>query len=644
MVNTVAPRMCPFFICISAVLASPRKMSSVRDRATLCYNADKIKRTGDKSMSKTEARFEQSRWSLADLYPAPDSVEMTTGLDELERLVADFEEKAKRLRQDISVEEFMALVHELESITRLSHRLGSFAGLWFSEDTQDQGAQTLMARLDQLMATMRNRVLPFQMWWKDLDDEDAQRLMESAGDYAYWLEEMRHFKPHTLTEAEEKIINIKDVTGSNALVTLYDLMTNRYIFKLEVEGEEQELTRGELMTFAYHPDADMRARAYQELYRVYGADGPVLGNLYQTLVRDWRNEQMDLRHFVSPIAPRNLSNDVSDEVVDIMLDVCEQNAGLFQEYFQLKARWLGMERLRRYDIYAPVAKSEKRYDYDAAYRTVLDAFGHFSSDMAEMARRVYLTNHLDSEVRKGKRGGAFCWSVTPDLTPWVLVNYQGQVRDVSTLAHELGHAVHSMLAAEHSIFTFSASLPLAETASTFGEMLLNDYLLEREADEDLRRDVLFSQVDDNYATIMRQAYFALFERQAHDMVHQGASVDELGQAYVANLRVQFGDAVEVSEDFEWEWVSIPHIYHTPFYVYAYAFGQLLVLSLYQQYQEEGDAFKPRYLEILSAGGSASPVSVLDAAGIDVRRSEFWQGGFDVVRAQIDRLKALPVPA
>jgi len=224
-----------------------------------------------------------------------------------------------------------------------------------------------------------------------------------------------------------------------------------------------------------------------------------------------------------------------------------------------------------------------------------------------------------------------------------LANYQGQVRDVSTVAHELGHAVHSMLAADHTIFTFGASLPLAETASTFGEMLLTDYLLANESDEDVRRDVLFGQVDDNYATIMRQAYFALFERQAHDLVQQGASVDEISHAYIENLRTQFGDAVDVSDDFLWEWVSIPHIYHTPFYVYAYAFGQLLVLSLYQQYQEEGEAFKPRYLKILSAGGSAAPVSVLDAAGIDVRQAAFWQGGFDVVRGMIERLRQLPLP-
>jgi oligoendopeptidase F len=256
---------------------------------------------------------------------------------------------------------------------------------------------------------------------------------------------------------------------------------------------------------------------------------------------------------------------------------------------------------------------------------------------------VFDEDHLDSEVRKGKRGGAFCATLTPDLTPWVLLNYQGRPDDVATMAHELGHAIHSMLADHHSLFTQSASLPLAETASTFGEMVLVDRLLAEESDENVRRDLLFRQVDDAYATIMRQAYFALFERQAHEMTREGASVDDLSSAYMKNLETQFGDALELSDDFQWEWVSIPHIYHVPFYVYAYAFGQLLVLALYQQYRQEGEAFKPRYIEILSAGGSEAPARILSKAGIDVSDPAFWQGGFDVVSGLVTQLEALPAP-
>ena len=228
----------------------------------------------------------------------------------------------------------------------------------------------------------------------------------------------------------------------------------------------------------------------------------------------------------------------------------------------------------------------------------------------------------------------------PEMTPYVLLNYQGRARDVATLAHELGHAIHAMLAAHHTAFTYHSSLPLAETASTFGEMMLTEKLLAEEKDEAVRRDILFKQVDDAYATIMRQSYFALFEVQAHEMIQKNASVDELSAAYLDNLREQFGDAVEVTDEFKWEWVSIPHIYHTPFYVYAYAFGQLLVFSLYKQFKTEGDSFKPKYLRILSAGGSEAPAKILEEAGIDIRSARFWQGGFDVLSEMVDQLEKL----
>ncbi|MFU8772694.1 MAG: M3 family oligoendopeptidase, partial [Anaerolineales bacterium] len=350
-----------------------------------------------------------------------------------------------------------------------------------------------------------------------------------------------------------------------------------------------------------------------------------------------------LRSFTNPISARNLMNDIPDQVVDTLLEVSKKNAGLFQRFFELKARWLKMKRLRRYDIYAPVIKSDKRYDFNQAAEMVLDSFNHFHPRIGELAERVFDENHLDSEVRKGKQGGAFCYSTAPEVTPWVLVNFQGRPDDVATLAHELGHAIHAMMASEHTLFTFHSSLPLAETASTFGEMMLIDQLLNEERDEDVRRDLIFRQVDDAYATIMRQSFFALFERQAHGMIQAGASVEDLAKAYLENLQEQFGDAVEVSQEFRWEWTSIPHIYRTPFYVYAYAFGQLLVFSLYQQYQQEGEIFKPRYMKILSAGGSDAPARILSQAGIDISQAEFWQGGFDVIEELLKRLEAIPAP-
>ncbi len=588
----------------------------------------------------TTATFSQTRWSLADLFDSHDSPKMESTLKQLEEMVADFETIRARLSPDMSSDDFLSVIAYYEKINEQADRVYGFASLQFAADTQDQVALAFMARIEQYLTELQNRTLFFSLWWKSLDDGPAERLMAASGDYRYWLEEMRHFKEHTLSEPEEKIVNIKNVTGSSALGTLYDTITNGYVFKVEVDGEIKELTRGELMVYARHHQPELRKRAYQELYKVYGDDGSVLGLIYQTLVRDWANEQLSLRHFASPIAARNLANDIPDQVVNTLLEICQKNAPVFQRFFRLKARLLGMDRLRRYDVYAPVAESHKRYEFGQAAEMVFDSFSRFEPRVANLAMRVFKENHLDSEIRKGKRGGAFCSTILPSLTPWVLLNYQSRPDDVATMAHELGHAVHSMLAADHSLFTSLASLPLAETASTFGEMLLVDRLLAQETDESVRKELLFRQVDDAYATILRQAFFALFERQAHEMISNGASVDDLANAYMENLKAQFGDAVDVSEEFRWEWVSIPHFYQVPFYVYAYAFGQLLVLALYQQYQIEGESFKPRYLKILSAGGSEAPVKVLAEAGIDIYQAEFWQGGFDVIKGLVERLEAL----
>lgn len=589
-----------------------------------------------------EKTFQQMRWSLDDLFPSSTSPQYQQVRQELDRRVSVFEKVRPELKDELKAERFLEIIAMLEEILKLRSRLGAYAELWFAENTQNQEAQTLVGQIQQLDADIENRILFFSLWWKELSDEHAKQLLDAAGDYRYWLEKMRAFKPYTLSEPEEKIINIKDVTGMRALVTLYDSITNRYTFKIKVDGEEKQLTRGEIMSYVYQADADLRAAAYQEMYRVYKEQAPILGQMYQTLARDWHSEQLNLRKFKSPITARNLFNDIPDDVVATMLQVCQENTGIFQRYFKVKARWLGMPRLRRYDIYAPVAKSSKKYDFNSAAHMVLDAFHEYDPQFAEMALRVFESQHIDSEVRKGKQSGAFCADVIPELTPWVLVNYNQQPEDVATLAHELGHSIHDILASHHSAFTNHPCLPLAETASTFGEMMLVDKLLKEESDEGVRRDMLFKQVSDSYATIMRQAFFSLFEQQAHEMIMDGANVDKLSEAYFENLKKQFGDSLDISEEFHWEWVSIPHFYHVPFYVYAYSFGQLLVLSLYQQYKQEGDPFKPRFKQILAAGGSKAPQQVLADAGIDIHKAEFWQGGFNVINDLVSQLENLPV--
>ncbi len=588
--------------------------------------------------------FTQSRWSLNDLLDAPDGPRFNDYQSQLDELLHEFEAARSILSPEIPIPDFVRILDTYEAIGVAMRHLVGYALLWFTEDTQKQEALIYKARMDQLSADVQNRTLFFSLWFKSLDDAQADRLITAAGERRYYLEATRHFKPHTLSEAEEKLINLKDINGIDALVQLYDMITSKFEFTLDIDGVKKTMTRDELGSYVRHPSADVRAGVYQELYRVFGDNRLVLAQIYTNRVRDWHNESIQLRSYREPISVRNLANDISDSVTDTLLAVARQNNDLYQRYFRLKAKWLGMPKLRRYDVYAPLLQSEKRYDFDAAVDLVLRSYRDFSPTLADHARRVFAENHIDSELRPGKRGGAFCYSPLPKVAPWVLLNFAGKARDVATMAHELGHAVHALMAQDHSVLTFHSSLPLAETASTFGEMLLTDRLLKAEKDVAVRRDLLADKIDDTYATIQRQAYFTIFERDAHRLVLENKSADEIAAHYLTNLQEQFGDSMDIGDEFKWEWISIPHIYHVPFYTYAYSFGQLFALALYQMYRQEGQAFEPKYLKILAYGGSEEPAKILASVGIDMASPAFWQGGFDFIKLLVDELEALDTSA
>lgn len=591
-------------------------------------------------------RFEQpTEWDLSELVPDPSEAGLTAFLADIGASVEAFERRREQLSAGISPNRLLEILAEYQSIFERSLRLSAYGSLWFSADTQSQAALAFRTRVNQELTDLHNRLLFFTLWWRGLDEDEARRLLparETHPDARHYFEELRRFSPYTLAEESEKLINVKDSNGVEGLKTIYSMLTNRLEFHLETEAGRETLTRDELMRRAYSTDPQLREAAYRELFRVYGAESGILAQIYAFRVRDWYAENVEIRGMASPIAVRNLDNDVPGEAVEALLSVCRERRSVFQRYFRLKAGWLGMERLRRYDLYAPIGESEREIPYAEAVEDVLDTFGAFHPRLGQAARRVFTEGHIDSSVRKGKRGGALCSTVLPELTPWVLVNYTGRLRDVATLAHELGHAVHSMLASDHSVLTQQPSLPLAETASVFGEILITDRLLERERDPLARREILVKTVDDIYATILRQAYFVMFERSAHDAIRAGKSAEELAELYLANLAEQFGDSVIVPDEFRHEWVSIPHIYQNPFYCYAYSFGQLLVLSLYRRYQEEGEAFKPAYLRLLAHGGSAHPQDILAEAGFDLCDRAFWEGGMAVVERMIDELEALKV--
>ncbi|HWN42764.1 MAG TPA: M3 family oligoendopeptidase [Thermoanaerobaculia bacterium] len=597
------------------------------------------------------ADYDLGGWDLSELLPQPADESITARLAEIEQEVSAFEARRVDLHPDMDPATFLAMLRRYEALIEQTALVSGYASLWFYADTSNQEALAFRNRVRTAMTAVGNRILFFTLWFRALSDGEAERFLPQdpqdpkAADQLHYLRDLRRFKPYTLDEKSEQIINLKDENGIGAVNTLYSMLTNRLEYRMEVDGEVKMLTRDALMGYAFSPRPELREAAYKELYRVYAEEATILGQIYVNRVRDWHDEHVNLRGYKSPIAVRNVDNDIPDEAVQVLLDVARENAPIFQRYFRLKAGWLGLDRLgldrlRRYDLYAPLATSDRTIEYPEAVRSVLETFHDFHPSFSQMAERVFKENHADSEIRKGKRGGAFCSTVLPRLTPWVLVNYGGRVRDVATLAHELGHAIHSMLAENHSMLTQHASLPLAETASVFGEMLMTDRLLREEPDPLARRELLAAAVDDVYATVLRQAYFVMFEQEAHEAILSGRSVEDICELYMAKLVEQFGDSVEIAPEFRYEWLSIPHIYSTPFYCYAYSFGQLLVLALYRRFQEEGEAFKPGYLRMLSYGGSARPEEILKEAGIDMTDRAFWQGGFDLVKERIEEMEGL----
>ena len=587
-------------------------------------------------------QLEPTAWDLSELLPAASEEIIVERLASLEVMVQSFEGRRDGLSAEMGQAALLEVVRQYEALVAQVDVLAAYGYLWFAADTQDQNALDFKNRIEQVLTDVQNRVLFFSLWWKQLDDESADALLPEGSEHAdgrHFLQNLRRLRPFTLEEHSEQLINLKDADGMDAVLTLYSMLTNRLEFQLEVDGEQKSLTRDQLVANVYSPDPDLREATYRELFRGFESEATLLGQIYIHRLRDWYSENVQLRGFTSPIAVRNMANDIPDEAVETLLEVVREKSSIYQRYFRLKAELLGMKRLRRYDVYAPLAGSQKEIPYSEGVGLVLDTFASFHPEVAARAERVFAEGHIDSAIRKGKKGGAFCYTVLPSQTPWLLANYTGRVRDVATLAHELGHAIHSMMAADHSVLTQHPVLPLAETASVFAEMLLTDRLLAEEQDPLVRRDLLASAVDDIYATVLRQAFFVRFEIAAHDAVRAGESVADLNALYLAELEEQFGDSVEIDSGFQHEWITIPHIYHTPFYCYAYSFGQMLVLALYRRYKEQGEAFIPGYLELLAAGGSQRPQEILGKVGVDITDPDFWRGGFSVVEDLIDQMEA-----
>jgi len=575
------------------------------------------------------------KWNLGDLVPSFSDASLTKTFRSVDKKVKEFEKFRSKLKDNISGKEVYKIIEAMEKILREFVMCGYYVGLKLAEDTTSHKWNAFSSKINQFGTDFSNKMMFFTIWWKDLDNKNATRILKDLGKHKHMMKDNRKFKKYTLKENEEKIINIKDITGAVAMGNIYDIITNSYTF--DFKGKK-DVSMPIVLEDVKNKDPKLRKNAYETVLGRYGRDESVLGELYRNIVLDWVNDGVKLRGYKSPIGMRNLANDIPDEAVDALLNVCRKNTKIFQDYFKLKAKIIGMKKLRRYDIYAPIAGKEKKITYDKAVKTVLSVFKSFDSKFYELANRMIKEKHIHSDIQKGKQSGGFCASSLPEIAPYILLNWVGKYNDMSTLAHELGHSIHSMLAEDKTMFDFHSSLPLAETASIFSEMLLEEELLKRGMSHDEEIHMLATQLDGICASVMRQAYFVMFEKQAHEMMQHSATIGDLNDAWLKNLKEQFGNSVDVADVFKHEWKYVTHIYNSPFYCYAYSFGTLLVLSLFKMYKEQGKAFVPKYIKILSYGGSESPEKILKEVGINIRDEKFWQGGFDLVKEMVKKLK------
>jgi oligoendopeptidase F len=460
-------------------------------------------------------------------------------------------------------------------------------------------------------------------------------------DLEYVLSYQRRGAVHTLDQDVEKVMARKKVTGADPLNELYNLVSDGFEYRFKPQGKKEKVfkTQSPVRAYFYSSDQAERQAAYQALFKPYQDNISKFYVIYQALAKDWDQDAKD-RNFVSPMAMRNFYNQVPDKAIETLLKVSADNSGIYQEYFRLKARLLGVKKLRRYDIYAPLEKQKASLPFDRAKALVLETFKEFSPGLARNARQIFEAGHIDTHPRTGKEAGAFCAMITPKTTPYILLNYSGDNSSVMTMAHELGHGAHNLYASAHSASSAETTLPLAETASTTAEMLMFERLLSQTRSDREKRAMLLEKIGDSYATVMRQAYFVKFEMAAHQMLLQGAKESQLSDLYLKMLKEQFGSSLDVADEFRYEWAYIAHIFKTPFYCYAYNFGELLSMALYARYKKEGRSFVPKIENILSYGGSQSPELILKQVGIDMCSASFWQGSYDVVRGWLEELKRL----
>jgi oligoendopeptidase F len=573
-------------------------------------------------------------WDLSDLLDGADDEATVVAL--LDRADAVADELAAKRGQVAGwdagqLADFMAAQAELAD---LIGRAGSWAQLRFSTDVNDPSRGALVQKLSERATAIQTKLLWFDLEWAALDDATVDALLadERLGFVAHHLRSERRYRDHLLSEPEETILTEKSVTGRAAWSRLFNELTST--IEVVLDGETTTLEAG--LSRLASPSPEVRAEAAAAVTEALRPGLRTRAYIFNTLLHDKAVDDR-LRGYPTWLSSRNLSNEATDESVQALVDAVQRRYDLPQRWYRLKARVLGVDRLKDWDRMASLATEDSEIGFGEAKDLVLDSYASFSREMADIARRFFDDRWIDAPARPGKRPGAFCAYTVPSVHPYVFLNWTSRRRDVLTLAHELGHGLHAYLAREQGVFHQGTPLTLAETASVFGETVTFGKLLEETTDPAARLALLAENIEGAIATVFRQTAMNRFEDAVHTARREEGelSVDRIGELWARSQEDMLGDAVEVTESYRSWWSYVPHFIGTPGYVYAYAYGQLLALSVYKQYEEQGSDFVPRYLHLLSAGGSLPPEELGRIVGCDLADPGFWDGGIDIVEQQLD---------
>ena len=583
-------------------------------------------------------------WNTALLYPAPDSPELEADLSSFEPLADDFRAKYFEKVATLDAPAILAAVQEYEALQTQMARPFCYAHLLFAGDSGNETCRALSQRCSELGSRLSQALLFFDLELMELPDELFASVcaLPAADNYRHFLESIRKFRPYTLKENEERLLTRKDLTGSRAFTRLFDELSASLRYTMEFEGEQKEFTGEELLALLHHPSPEVRYNAQTCFLEKHaeGSNGLVFGTVFNTMALD-HGQEMELRGYANAIQPTNIGNELSDEAVEHLMQTTEANYGLAQDYFRLKSRMLGMDHLRNCDIYAPVVETQKKYRFDEARDLTVAAYRSFDPEFGAIVQAFFDEQRVDVLPRPGKSGGAFAMGISPYDPPFLLLNFTGNLRDIATIAHEAGHGLHFVLSRKQTTLNYHAPLPLAETASVFGEMLLTRMLLDREQDQLVRKSLLCAKIEDIIATTFRQTVLTRFELRLHNERKNGLlSNERIAELWLEENAKLYGDSVEMIPAYKWGWSYISHFIHSRFYCYSYTFAELLVLALYQQYREQGESFKPGYRQLLESGGALSPADTAKLAGIDIENSGFWQKGYDFLGELITELKEM----